>query len=403
MYSATRHLVRQSCRPMLVFRQCHQQAGGHGSDRAGNKVSQYFNKVLDNPLPLGVGALVVGVLQWRRIREREARKEAEAGAGGEAASAAPAWQVTCYRALPLRHVSRLWGWLNEVELPRLLRPAILGLYAKSFGCVLEEAECSDLEEYPSLGQFFRRRLRAGCRTVEAAAPLVSPCDGKVLHWGAVDLTAGVVEQVKGVTYSLHHFLGPGSGVAPAPGHKLYQSVLYLAPGDYHCFHAPADWTISSRRHFPGELLSVSPGVVRRVPSLFCLNERVSYLGTWAHGFFSMTAVGATNVGSVKVGLDPELDTNTRAWEADTFHQKTWDKGARVTKGEYFGEFNLGSSIVLVFEAPEDFKFNFPHEGAIVKVGSSVMVINDDNHEENTEKCIPPIDAGQKSDNAVIVS
>ena len=38
----------------------------------------------------------------------------------------------------------------------------------------------------------------------------------------------------------------------------------------------------------------------------------------------MTAVGATNVGSVKVGMDPDLVTNVRKWESDTFHQKVWE-------------------------------------------------------------------------------
>ena len=34
---------------------------------------------------------------------------------------------------------------------------------------------------------------------------------------------------------------------------LHQCIIYLAPGDYHRFHSPADWTIFHRRHFPGKL------------------------------------------------------------------------------------------------------------------------------------------------------
>ena len=50
-------------------------------------------------------------------------------------------------------------------------------------------------------------------------------------------------------------------------------------------------------------MSVNPGVARLVKELFCLNERVALSGQWQHGFFSLTAVGATNVGSIRVYFD----------------------------------------------------------------------------------------------------
>lgn len=37
---------------------------------------------------------------------------------------------------------------------------------------------------------------------------------------------------------------------------LYHCAIYLAPGDYHRFHSPADWKIDMRRHFPGRFKSV---------------------------------------------------------------------------------------------------------------------------------------------------
>lgn len=36
-----------------------------------------------------------------------------------------------------------------------------------------------------------------------------------------------------------------------PSNQLYYCIIYLAPGDYHRFHSPADWTVLVRRHFPG--------------------------------------------------------------------------------------------------------------------------------------------------------
>merc|ERR1712113_887996 len=58
---------------------------------------------------------------------------------------------------------------------------------------------------------------------------------------------------------------------------------------------------------------------------------------------------------------------------DTFHQVLWKDGVDVKKGEYFGEFNLGSTIVLIFEAPEAFKFNLGGEGSKVRVGQAITL------------------------------
>ena len=50
-------------------------------------------------------------------------------------------------------------------------------------------------------------------------------------------------------------------------------------------------------------MSVHPNNVKWIQGLFALNERVVYYGNWKHGFFSYAAVGATNVGSIKVYCD----------------------------------------------------------------------------------------------------
>ena len=67
-------------------------------------------------------ALVVGVLQIRRIKEREARKAREAGKE-EIVEAAP-WVVTGYTNLPLRHISsrQLVGAISIAQADAAVQP-----------------------------------------------------------------------------------------------------------------------------------------------------------------------------------------------------------------------------------------------------------------------------------------
>lgn len=81
-------------------------------------------------------------------------------------------QVRVLGALPLRSLSQLWGYLNSLVLPMWFRPFGFKLYARIFGCNLDEMAEQDLTKYESLGEFFYRELRDGVRPI-AACPMVS--------------------------------------------------------------------------------------------------------------------------------------------------------------------------------------------------------------------------------------
>lgn len=296
-----------------------------------------------------------------------------------------------YKMLPLRTISRLWGWINSFELPLPIRTPLLGSYARVFGCDLNEAMIEDLQHYRNLGEFFKRSLKPGLRPILGDEnSVVSPADGTILHMGSAK--DGLLEQVKGITYSIESFLGPMDWIDQTQGnsddtyqerllHKrdgstdLYYCVIYLAPGDYHRFHSPCDWQIYFRRHFPGKLYSVRPTFASWFPNLFAVNERVAYIGEWKHGFFAMAPVGATNVGSMNIYFDSNLKTNqTQMSIKHNFEDKRLDGGVFMKKGDPFGEFNLGSTIVLLYEAPKSVRMNIK-QGTKIKYGQLISSLD----------------------------
>ncbi|XP_051949067.1 phosphatidylserine decarboxylase proenzyme, mitochondrial isoform X2 [Xyrauchen texanus] len=327
------------------------------------------------PLLIAIGGGYIGYDQYERYKDRQLEK-----LGIEVPPRiANGVQVTIYKSIPTRLLSRAWGRLNQVDLPTWLRKPIYSLYIWTFGVNMKEAAVEDLQHYRNLGEFFRRKLKPQARPVCDSHCVISPADGKILHFGRVKNCQ--VEQVKGVTYSLETFLGPHTwtdsltdnrneddpgtfqdSLVTKEGNELFHCVVYLAPGDYHCFHSPADWRVAHRRHFPGALMSVNPGVARWIKELFCHNERVVLSGEWTHGFFSLTAVGATNVGSIRIYFDKELHTNNPRYNKGSYNDFSYvtnnnREGVTMRKGEHLGEFNLGSTIVLLFEAPQNFTFS----------------------------------------------
>lgn len=333
-----------------------------GARRLGTAVRNYMRTLRWFSIPASVGFAYVCYQQFWHIREREKRK-LHAGESLEPSQ----WQVALFKKLPTRACSRALGAVCDIDLPPWLRKPIIGSYSWYFACNVTEAVEEEIVNYSSLGAFFKRQLKPDARRICDASCIVSPADGTVLHFGEVQ--NDLVEQVKGITYSMKTFLGPNQPSASTykelesnDNKKLYHCVIYLGPGDYHSFHSPSEWNVKQRRHFPGDLFSVHPGIARMVAGLFNHNERVVLTGTWKHGFFSFTAVGAYNVGSINLKFDQDLKTNCPGrYSEGSFDECDYisdePNGVSLVRGERMGAFNLGSTIVLIFEAPTDFKFD----------------------------------------------
>jgi phosphatidylserine decarboxylase len=230
-----------------------------------------------------------------------------------------------------------------------------------------------IASFETFQQFFTRRLREDARPIDpASAAFVSPCDGA---WGAAGtIEEGMLLQVKGGHYPLAALLGEGLGAGGEDDAKRLEggafATLYLSPRDYHRFHAPCDLEVVSARYLPGRLWPVNALGLRGVDGLFAQNERICAWmrppGSLGPAPLCLVAVGATMVGSVKVEFD-SLATNVRGG-APT--HRSYDPGVPFARGQEWGRFEFGSTIVLV-AAPGFVALDVPEPGTPVRLGRRI--------------------------------
>jgi len=275
------------------------------------------------------------------------------------------------RVLFGRNRSRWVGTLSDLHVPVALRVSVYSAFALCTGAQIDEARYP-LDSYLSFGEFFSRSLKDGVRQIADVDGLVSPVDGQVLAMGTLPNEESRIEQVKGATYSVPAFLGINPFKAASP---MQYVVLYLAPGDYHRFHAPTDLTLSQGRHFCGELLPVRESLLQRMDDVFTVNERVVLSGLWKHGQMHVVPVGACNVGHIWLDFDTKLKTNNLrdvpVYCGGDPSSKRFPAGVQLSAGSLMGGFRLGSTVVLVFDGQANMSWKVS-PGDRVRVGQELF-------------------------------
>lgn len=266
--------------------------------------------------------------------------------------------------LPLHALSRAAGRLAALRLPGPLQRAEIRLFGRAVGVDFSEAR-DPIEAYPSFQDFFTRPLAKGVRPIDPAPDaFVSPCDAA---WGAAGrVSSGHLLQVKGRPYTVAALLGDAAAAQRCEGGAF--ATFYLSPRDYHRFHAPCDARVEQARYLPGRLWPVNRLGVEGVDGLFAENERIAAcFRTPGGAALWLVAVGATLVGKVHVVFD-DLSTNRPGSGAVT--RAYGDRAPSLAKGEEWGRFEFGSTLVLVAE-PRAVRLEAAAPGRPVRLGERI--------------------------------
>lgn len=266
------------------------------------------------------------------------------------------------RRLPQAALSRAFGRLADLPIPRPARRPVLGAFARAAGIDLSEVP-RPLADYPTLDAFFTRELPAGARAWPREDRLLcSPVDGVAGQSGRVE--GGSLVQAKGIEYGVAELLDDEAAAARFQDGTF--ATLYLSPRHYHRIHSPCRGAIAEARHVPGALLPVNAPAVASIPRLFARNERLICYVDGVAGRVAVVAVGAFNVGRIGAAFDPGWTTNRRGASAEG---RTYDPPKPVAQGDEIMTFHLGSTVVLLFEPGVDLRA--PRPGTEVRLGDGV--------------------------------
>jgi len=278
--------------------------------------------------------------------------------------------VAALHLLPTALLSRAAGRIASWRLPAALARVAIPAFGRAVGVDFTELR-DPLDQFRSIQDFFTRALAPGVRPIDPAADaFVSPCDGRFGACGRVE--AGTLLQLKGRPYPLAELLGDASDARAFEGGAY--ATLYLSPRDYHRFHAPCALRATRLRRLPGALFPVNRLGVEGVEALFARNERLCAFFARAGAAtesLCIVAVGATLVGKVRVRFD-DLTTNLPGARAET--RVFGAEAPRLEKGEEWGRFEFGSTLVVV-AAPGSLVLEPRDPGTPVRLGERIGTLS----------------------------
>jgi phosphatidylserine decarboxylase len=233
----------------------------------------------------------------------------------------------------------------QAKLPWGLRQVSIWVFAKIYRIEIDLAEKS-LSDYHSIGEFFARKIKLEKRPLGQSF-FLHPADSVLLAQGELgEHQAEFLFQVKENKNPLSVFLGP---LLLSKEPNLFDQlkggsyrVYYLCPTDYHRVHSPAQGRVKWVVYCPGDLYPVNACGLKKVPELYCVNERVHLCIETQLGLIIVTLVGATNVGSIGITCLSEVQQFLKSGES-----KAWRIDHPINKGDELGWFGMGSSVVVL--------------------------------------------------------
>jgi len=241
---------------------------------------------------------------------------------------------------PSRFISNLVIKIATTSFPKFIQCFINKLYVRIYKIDMEDFIPENPCEYKTLNELFIRHKKY-IEFYEEDDIVVSPSDSEIIAHDEIEKNS--VYQIKGKKYYLNELIPYETKLDEG-----YFINLYLSPRDYHRFHVPIDMEIVRVTYIPGKLYSVKPSFLEK-ELVFPKNKRIVLRCKDSKDrYFYIVLIGAMIVGKIILNFDERF-------QKDYNEIFEYEKPIKLKKGDEFGRFEFGSSILLFF-GKEHFKY-----------------------------------------------
>lgn len=226
----------------------------------------------------------------------------------------------------------------------LIKDICISWFIKKYQVDLSDAVLENPKNYRSFNDFFTRKLKQNARPI-ANSSIISPVDGTISQLGTIK--KGQIIQAKNHAFSVQNLLANTAKSHQFEGGQF--ATIYLSPKDYHRIHAPFDGVLKSMSYIPGTLFSVNQKSTLNTADLFAKNERVICYFKTDFGEAAVILVGAILVGSIQTTWQGKI---TPPYQKTPKHFTYQAQKISLKKGEELGNFNMGSTVILLLPPPQ---------------------------------------------------
>ena len=274
--------------------------------------------------------------------------------------------------IPQHILSRIVGVLIKIKHPWFKNLIILW-FIRKYKVDMSIAEKQSHKEYANFNDFFTRKLIPFNRPIASNNDaIISPVDGVVSQVGKIK--GEDIFQAKGREYSLKNLLANDENYGRFENGSFV--TLYLSPKDYHRIHMPITGDLFKMIYIPGKLFSVNPATTETVPELFAKNERAVAFFKTDCGMVAVIMIGAMIVASINTAWAGQISPN----KSDSLQSWDYKPGEFISKkGEEIGFFELGSTVIMLFEAEKITWERSLASNFVIKMGqrlASIQVLNE---------------------------